>query len=763
MLNRLYFVRKNVFAILLLVFMAGILGAAPHNGEKFDLEQPDGSLVTVLVWGDEYHQDVEGLDGYTLIRDPVSDWICYADLSADGHDYISTGIIYTLSESGTRGSDSGSNPVSYLKKHLRISGESRLTKAYAVREDLNNGVDVDSQPLPTPKTATRAITGKVVGLTVLVDFSDQKSSISKEVVDDFCNKPGYGQYGSVKDYFSDISGKKLIYENVVTTFIRADRPKSFYDSADGGKYKTELITYIFNQLKKQKFNFGQLSASGGSFRAVNIFYAGSPKAGWGKGLWPHMGYYKGKFNADGVKVYRYQMTGMGTSLKLGTFAHENGHMVCKFPDLYAYDKHDYGIGKYGLMCTQNSVNPQMPNPYFRYLAGWIELVDITTADKGQQFSHLANSNSAYIYKKKSDEFFLIEARRKKRRSATLPDEGLAVWHIFTKGDNKTKNKQNLVALEQADGLFHLENRKNSGGSGDLFHGGYRDKFNGSTNPNSKYYNKAASGLNISNIGPVADTMSFKIGDTSTGTAQPTKEPVNTPIPTRTPVPGNIDPFSRIEAEDFTAQSGQLTISSFCQPHVGNLISGSWLQFMNVNFGNGAGSFTANITSGGDGGTIEIRLDKTGGRLIGTCQVQNTGGWCNYQEFSCNVNRAQGKHDLFLIFKNSGSGHLFDIDYFSFKKGSSTTTPTPSPIPSPVPTAKPTEVPTPTKEPQLKGDLDKDGDINIIDALLLAKCYVNLGPCPNLKIGDIDCNGVLNIVDALLLAQYYVKIIDTLEC
>ncbi len=38
-------------------------------GELFDLRQPDGSLVPVRIWGDEFYRVVESLDGYTLVRD----------------------------------------------------------------------------------------------------------------------------------------------------------------------------------------------------------------------------------------------------------------------------------------------------------------------------------------------------------------------------------------------------------------------------------------------------------------------------------------------------------------------------------------------------------------------------------------------------------------------------------------------------------------------------------------------------------------------
>jgi hypothetical protein len=67
--------------------------AAPHWGDAFDLKQPDGSVVAVKVWGDEYYQRVESIDGYSLIRNEYG-WICYADLSADGDEFVATDIVY---------------------------------------------------------------------------------------------------------------------------------------------------------------------------------------------------------------------------------------------------------------------------------------------------------------------------------------------------------------------------------------------------------------------------------------------------------------------------------------------------------------------------------------------------------------------------------------------------------------------------------------------------------------------------------------------
>ncbi len=40
--------------------------AAPMDGEEYRLKQPDGTYVDVKVYGDEFYQRVESVDGHTL-------------------------------------------------------------------------------------------------------------------------------------------------------------------------------------------------------------------------------------------------------------------------------------------------------------------------------------------------------------------------------------------------------------------------------------------------------------------------------------------------------------------------------------------------------------------------------------------------------------------------------------------------------------------------------------------------------------------------
>ncbi len=87
------------------------------------------------------------------------------------------------------------------------------------------------------------------------------------------------------------------------------------------------------------------------------------------------------------------------------------------------------------------------------------------------------------------------------------------------------------------------------------------------------------------------------------------------------------------------------------------------------------------------------------------------------------------------------------------------TPQPTAIPTAVPTATPTTPPVGTK-----GDVNQNGTVDIVDALLIAQYYVGLNPSNfNASLADVNCSGGIDIVDALLIAQRYVGLISSFPC
>lgn len=232
-------------------------------------------------------------------------------------------------------------------------------------------------------------------------------------------------------------------------------------------------------------------------------YTGDPP-NWAQGMWFHKGYYSG-FSADGVSSGDYNCSPASSPLGIGTVAHENGHMIGKWPDTYKYDSdHGYdGIGAFDLMCWYGSQsNPVPPNPLFRSNVGWGRVVDVT----GYNGLNLdtANSGTCYKYVNLNDttEFFLIESRIQTGRSNEIDDEGLTIWHIDRKGNNQTWHHE--VALVPANNIFSSQWNA-------CFRAGFKDEYSATTLPASHFYNGDASGLRVWDIGPVNSIMQYKLG------------------------------------------------------------------------------------------------------------------------------------------------------------------------------------------------------------------------------------------------------------
>lgn len=505
---------SNLFFLSLFLVQLNLI-AAPHEGELFELKHPDGSFVKVRVWGDEYNQRVETLEGYTLIRN-TEGWISYAELAADATKFIATDAVYTGSD------DPAVISSRRISKSLRLNSGARRAKADAVLRKLEADEAGVKLIRYGDRFTSRNAREDIKGLTILIDFSDEAASIDHSEINDYANKVGYDGYdnnGSVYDYFRDVSGQHLNYTNTVLDYYRALQPKSYYDVGPGYDRAKELVLEVLNATETAGFDFSTLTIDDNDrVLAVNILYAGRADAGWANGLWPHSGSISG-FSADGVEVRRYQMTSLGTSLSLGTFCHENGHMVCRYPDLYDYDGDSNGIGSYGLMASSGGRNPRPPcAPLRDYYTEWDTVTDISNASPGTVFYHRANSNTSFIYinPSDSDETFYIEARRQTGRSESLPDEGLAIWHWDRSGSNSdqemTPESHYRVSLEQADGLFELERDEDSGDEDDLFDKNYKDQFNDNSTPDALWWDGSNSGMDIARISEIGDTMSFTIGD-----------------------------------------------------------------------------------------------------------------------------------------------------------------------------------------------------------------------------------------------------------
>jgi M6 family metalloprotease-like protein len=507
----------------------------PFYGKEFSFTQPDGKKIKVRGWGNQHYAVFEDLKGFSIIKDPKTGFYQYAKLSKDKKKFEPSGAVVGREDPKNKG----------LAMHLRIPKEEakRQARSAAFRQGKKKSrweqrrEEAQARRRAAPRKGAVAPappgeqrTGSYTGLCILIQFPDVAGTITQAEVDDFCNLQGYnqnGNNGSVYDYYNDVSGGKFLYTNIVTAYYTAQNPRAYYTdpAIQFGTRARELITEALNDLIANGFNFTPLSADNTNhIYAVNAFYAGTCVNNWGQGLWPHSWYLDPQVNCGNNRIAMdYQITDMGNALSIATFCHENGHMVCDFPDLYDYGYESFGAGNYCLMGFGGSDagNPTQVGAYLKFKAGW---ADNATALVAGNYVVDGTINDFLTYSKSPTEYFIIENRIQNDRDAALPKSGLAIWHIDENGSNDneqmTAGSHYECALEQADGLFNLEhdnaNNGNPGDIGDLYGAPSQTTFGAATMPASSWWDGTASGLEITNISVPGQTMSLTVGGGAAG-------------------------------------------------------------------------------------------------------------------------------------------------------------------------------------------------------------------------------------------------------
>lgn len=515
-------------------------------GEHLTLGQHNGPDITLRIFGDEFYARYETLDGYTVVYDLDQGRYCYAVLE-DGH-FISSGtpigkpIPYGICR-GLR----EKAPVRNVRFQSRYTNlrpvERRLGATSNVMRTLgpNNGL----------LSGRQVAHGNVRGLTLLVDFPDKQSNITNNDVDALLNNENYssdGNFCSVRRYYQIMSGGKLDYTNQVIGPIRLSRNQSYYINNLLIGEALEIAVRDHN-LDLSEFD----SRNQGIIDALSVMYAG--RTLYAGDLWPHNS--RLNFRINGYRAYFYTIQSLGRSrvdLSIGTFCHESGHMLCRFPDLYDYGERNgdfeksSGLGQYCLMSWGNHLNGgKTPSPicsYLRDLIGWCgHQVDLNNT--GAYTARHGDYNTVMRYStERSNEYFIVENRSKIGLDAYLPDTGLAVYHCDTRGSNEfqdgTPENHYQCALLQADGRFDLEHTERGGDSGDLYSANQGVALSRETIPSTNTWSGSDSGMRLSDIGAAGEVIDFYAGEEAPGNIISEKQTADLIIPDDNPEGINSD-------------------------------------------------------------------------------------------------------------------------------------------------------------------------------------------------------------------------------
>jgi M6 family metalloprotease-like protein len=504
---------SSMFLILLatVVLFGGIIvSAAPSLGEQFYFTQPDGTEVPIIIYGDEFYRRVESLDGFSLAVDSQTGYVNYARLNEDGTDFEATGIVYTgqslnsfsaMSLGVMRGLSLDDEHISsMINERIRLLG--RDTEDEWIYE-LSNKVFQEDAFVPQPE-----VLQVVRGITIVIEFPDSKlpQGVTLDEIDDYLNLSGYngrGNNGSIYDYFADVSGGRLEYTNRVFHY-NAINNRAFYD--DNGATARDLVNEALAGLENnQDFldYLPNLTVLPNGRIPLNIFYAGTRVGlNWGViGLWPHANYGYAYETSTGVRFRGYQITDIGIGdriLTLDVFAHETGHILFGWPDLYALTG-NFGLGNFCLMASMGDArNPVPPTAYFRMLAGWGRPRILNHFLNDTVINMRANAVEPYVfYTTRSNEFFLTEYIQRVGRYANLPAisfpnshpqfpelrSGVVIYQIDARGSNLNPwlNQNPLVWVVSANPqTTHVSNSTS-------FPWGNNNSFTPSSTPNSNLW------------------------------------------------------------------------------------------------------------------------------------------------------------------------------------------------------------------------------------------------------------------------------------
>jgi M6 family metalloprotease-like protein len=524
--RKAFLISTACFAILM-VSVPSVF-AVSANPNSFREVQPDGTVVTLRVNGDEHFNWTEDTAGYTVVHN--RGWYKYARLNPQGR-LVPTGLKVGLS-----------NPRAYgLKKGILPSAAHRAASSKGSSGSSGSSGAQGVAP-----------SGSIRNLVVLIQFSNHvgRALPSSSDIDVLFNAPGgdpqLAPTGSVRDVYLQNSYGQMELNSDISSWITVSGSEQYYANGQSGDSTLwEALREALDMLD-QTVDFSQYDTNNDGYIDSIAFLHSGYGAEWGKTdadgmasadrIWSHRWSIQNPVwsSNEGVQVSNYHISPAlwgtaGSNIgRIGVIAHETGHFF-GLPDLYDTDGGGSGIGSYGLMANSWDFDgsqwcPPHLSPWSKLQLGWIS--PVTISQSGEYSIGRSETNNEYFIITdgySSDEYLMIENRQNAGFDCSMPQGGLVIWHIDDEAGLNTEGypggrwpkdgKHYRVALAQADGNFQLEKGQNRGDSGDVHHAAGVDAIapGPDGHPNTDGYQKGRitnTGHTISNISAAGSTMTF---------------------------------------------------------------------------------------------------------------------------------------------------------------------------------------------------------------------------------------------------------------
>ena len=386
--------RRILATFALLLGALHILSAIPAYPGKIKVTQPDGSVITIQIHGDEW-------------------------------------LHYVTDERGrvvARGEDGFFRPAAKPSAAKREEAQSmrraaRQMQAAARASSLTQGV----HRIPV----------------ILVAFKDTGFIIEnpQAAFEALLNEEGYsthGGTGSVRDYYVENSGGRYTpVFDVYGPYVLSNNRSSYANNAAGALL--EACKGLNSEIDFTRYD----SDGNGRVDMTLMYYAGHNQAETGDGttIWPHQSYVQSYTTLDGKYLDRYfctsELKGTGNQMcGIGTTVHEFAHSL-GLPDFYDtdYEENGYAGGLYSFstMCEGAYLNSGRTPPYFnseeRILLGWMEGQTEISQQGELTIGPVQNGIAYRTPTSVNGEYFVYECRTKTGWDRYIPNGGLLVYHV----------------------------------------------------------------------------------------------------------------------------------------------------------------------------------------------------------------------------------------------------------------------------------------------------------------------------------------------
>ena len=376
------------------------------------------------------------------------------------------------------------------------------------------------------RSAAARVTGPLRGtvrvIVVLVDFSDRPMMQTQQHFQDLFFSQGKPKK-SVREYYSDVTHGLIDLQGDVVGPLRLPQTlKTYANRASGmGTAAPNAQTMAFDAVTAADpmVDFTPYDNDGNGFVDAFIVIHAGPAAevtGSQDDIWSHKWVLpNGARAVDQTKIYAYLT--VPEDCKIGVCAHELGHLLFGFPDLYDTDSSSEGIGNWCLMAAGSWGGggdlPVHPSAWCKANQGWVTVKTVATNGPATLADVKTSQTVLRLWKNGTtgNEYFLLENRQQIGFDASLPGGGLLVWHVDDAQQTNTNENHYKVALMQADGKRDLEHNVNRGDAGDSYPGSSNNRtFNAASNPNSKSYADSDTCVAVTGIGASGASMGMQL-------------------------------------------------------------------------------------------------------------------------------------------------------------------------------------------------------------------------------------------------------------